>query len=205
MKFLRSKLSYIILAFVLIAACSSEVRRELSLSPQILSLSPANPVSFASELGDTIEMFLKSSSQEQVELFSSQRVGALDEYDIILAEQREFQLANDSFAYFFNYRFSTELIQSSDAFRDQKDRLEIQFSDVQDSKSEVLSFDFRADFLEIDPNLVVYRDSLNLASITFYEVFSPTNGTDVRQFYFTIEQGIVAFVDRDNVIYERID
>lgn len=185
-------------------ACEQEQSLNLQLSPEILSLQPSSTArQFVSSLGDTISLSLVNSEASVEEINEGGLIGNLN-YELIKTERRWYQTQCDSPFFRFDYQFSC--FPSSTSDQNQRDDLVLSFSDENGEKAESLSISYNGETFVLDPNLLIYYDSLNLINQVYYEVFSPLNGTeDFKQFYFTGQQGIVGFVSGDNVAFERIN
>ena len=201
---MKSKVLHILALIGFLAACEANNVRELNIGPSILLLKPnGSDINFANASGDTISISLISNQHNQTELVPSGRLGNLG-YDKILAENRNYVMQIDTPYYRFQYSFTTSL--SGDNNESQVDQLSIAFSDAQGEFENQFSIFYESEVYQLDPNLVIYLDSLNLISQTYYDVYSPMNKSgDNRLFYYNVQNGIVGFINSDNEVFERIN
>lgn len=204
MKFLKNNFWYI-LSLGLLLSCSPNNSLDLNLGPEILSLKPnGSATSFASNSGDTISLALIRNDHSVEEISEKGEIGNLD-YELLKVETRWYQTQSDTPYYQFNYNFRTSLSNNT---KGQVDYLSISFEDSTGLKAESLDIIYNEEGFLLDPNLLIYYDSLTLVNKVFYEVFSPLNSAaDSKQFFFTGQQGIVGFVSggNSNEVFERIN
>lgn len=185
-------------------SCDKERERTLSLGPEILALKPSgSDWTFSNANGDTIQLSLVRNDHSKENINPMGGLGNLD-YDKVTAEKRHYTMRCDSPSFQFDYYFSSEL--SSSTAVGQVDALAINYTDEQGSFANNLTLTFESDVYLLDPNLVIYYDSLNLINKSYAEVFSPIQITgDSKHFYYQAQKGIVGFISSDSVVFERID